>query len=56
MIWDISFLEVDFKYSEQLQKLQNDLPFLPEKINMKKGKDLCVACLIKKNELYEEEL
>ena len=30
----IEFLEVDVQYPEKLHKLHNDLPFLPERINI----------------------
>ena len=32
----IHFLQVDVKYPEQLHKFQNDLPFLPEKMEVNK--------------------
>ena len=32
------FLEFDMQYLENLQKIHNDLPFLPEERNLKKSK------------------
>ena len=34
------FLEVDFQYLEKLHELHNDLPFLPEKMKIKKVQKL----------------
>ena len=43
------FLEVDVKYLEKLHKLQNDLPFLPERMRIEKVEKL-VANLHEKTE------
>ena len=34
------FLEVDVQYLEKLHELHNDLPFLPERMNIEKVKNL----------------
>ena len=34
------FLEVDVQYPENLDNLQNDLPFLPERMKIEKVKNL----------------
>ena len=34
------FLEVDVQYLERLQKLHNNLPFLPERMKIKKVENL----------------
>ena len=34
------FLEVDVQYPEKLHQLHTDLPFLPERIKIEKGKKL----------------
>ena len=43
------FLKVDVKYTEKLQKLHNDLPFLPERMKIEKVEKL-VANLHDKTE------
>ena len=43
------FLEVDVQYPEKLHELYNDLPFLPERMKIKKVKKL-VTNLYDKNE------
>ena len=43
------FLQVDVQYSKKLHKLHNDLPFLPERINIEKIEKL-VANLHDKTE------
>ena len=43
------FLKVDVQYSEKLQKLHNDLPFLPEEMKIKKLKNLLLIDMIKLN-------
>ena len=43
------FLQVDVQYSKKLHKLHNDLPFLPERINIEKAEKL-VANLHDKTE------
>ena len=43
------FLQVDVQYCKKLHKLHNDLPFLPEKINIEKVEKL-VANLHDKTE------
>ena len=35
------FLEVDVKYLEKLHELHNDLPFLPERMKIEKGRKAC---------------
>ena len=42
------FLEVDIHYPEKLQDLQNDLPFLPERMKIEKFKNLQPTYIIKK--------
>ena len=34
------FLEVDAQYLEKLHELHNDLPFLPQRMKLKKSKSL----------------
>ena len=43
------FLKVDVQYSEKLQKLHNDLTFLPEEMKIKKLKNLLLIDMIKLN-------
>ena len=45
-------LEVDVKYPKKLHYLHNDLPFLPEKMEIDKCKKLYVICIIKKTMLF----
>ena len=45
------FFEVDVQYPEKLHELHNDLPFLPERMKIKKVKKL-VANLHDKTECY----
>ena len=46
------FLKVDVQYLEKLHELHNDLPFLPERIRLKKSKRLQLIYMIKLNMLY----
>ena len=46
--WKI-FVKVDFQYLEKFHELHNDLPFLPERMKIKKVKNL-VANLLDKTE------
>ena len=43
------FLEVDVQYPEKLHELYNDLPFLPERMKIKKVKKLVTNYMIKMN-------
>ena len=45
-------LEFDVQYLEKLQKVHNDLPFLPEERNLKKSKSFQLIYMIKMNMLY----
>ena len=42
-------LEVDVKYLKKLHDIHSDIPFLPERINVR---SLCVIYIIRKNTLY----
>ena len=44
-----SFLEVDIQYSEQWHELNNNLPFLPERVKIEKIEKLVIYLLNKKN-------
>ena len=46
------FFEVDDQYPEQLHKLYNDLPFLPERMKVKKLKSSLLIYMIKMNMSY----
>ena len=46
------FLEVDVQYLKKLNDLHNDLPFLPEKMKLKKLKNLLSIYVIKINMLF----
>ena len=42
-------LEVDIKYPKNLHNMHVDLPFLPERMKIKKCTNLFVICMIKNN-------
>ena len=46
------FLEVDVQYLESFHELHNDLPFLTERMKLKKLKSLQLSYMIKLNTLY----
>ena len=50
------FLEVDVKYPEQLHKLRNDLPFLPERMKIEQSKSLLLIYMMKLNMSFTSEI
>ena len=45
-------LEPDLEYPERLQNFHNDLPFLPERMRIKKCNKLYAVCMIKTSMLH----
>ena len=43
------FLEVDVQYSKKLHALHNDLPFLPERMKLKKSQSFLIIYMITLN-------
>ena len=53
---DSNILEVDVEYPKDLHNLHSDLPFLSERMKIKKYISLYAICMIKKNMLFMQEL
>ena len=46
---DIGYiLEADVEYFNEIRELHNELPFLPERMEIEKCKNVCVICVIKR--------
>ena len=53
---DSNILEVDVEYPKDLHNLHSDLPFLSERMKVKKYISLYAICMIKNNMLFMQEL